>query len=135
MGAAVLAASPRLVEPVYSLDVAVPLACVGAVYRVLGARRGRVVNVEAASDSGQDSEGGQVLEGYIPVSASIGLTADLRQETSGRAFHNQRFDHWSTLPSECLTEGTQANTLAASIRNRKGMLAAFPSAESLCDRL
>ena len=61
------------------------------------------------------------IKAYLPVIESFGFTAVLRAATSGQAFPQCVFDHWEVMQADPLAAGTQAATLVADIRKRKGI--------------
>ena len=84
-----LSASPRLMEPIYYVEIQVPADCVSAVYTVLGRRRGHVVQ-----DIPKPGSPLYTVKGYLPVIDSCGFETDLRVNTQGQGFALQIFDHW-----------------------------------------
>merc|ERR1712098_343508 len=79
--ACVLTAAPRLMEPVYQVEIQCPENAVGGIYGVLNRRRGHVF--EEAQTPGTPMF---VVKAYLPVNESFGFTADLRSNTGGQAF-------------------------------------------------
>ncbi len=92
-----LTAAPRLMEPVYRLEVQCPPACTAAVAAVVSRRRGHVVSEQLI--------GGTPLvavTAHVPVIDSFGLETDLRSHSQGLAFGMQTFDHWALVPGDPL---------------------------------
>merc|ERR1719223_496734 len=71
--ASVLTAEPRLMEPVYQVEIQCPENAVGGIYGVLNRRRGHVF--EEAQVAGTPMFH---VKSYLPVNESFGFTADLR---------------------------------------------------------
>ena len=94
---ALLMASPRLMEPVYYVEVMAPPDTIEAVFTVLTKRRGHVT-----SDEPKPGTPFYVVKAYIPVVESFGFETDLRSYTQGLAFCQQVFDHWSIVPGNPL---------------------------------
>ena len=94
---AFLMATPRLMEPVFLVEVLCPADAVQAVYTVLARRRGHVT-----SDAPRPGTPFHVVRGYLPVVDSFGFETDLRVHTQGLAFGLQAFDHWSVVPGDPL---------------------------------
>jgi U5 small nuclear ribonucleoprotein component len=94
---ALLLATPRLMEPVFLVEVLCPADAVQAVYTVLARRRGHVT-----SDAPRPGTPFYVVRGYLPVVDSFGFETDLRVHTQGLAFGLQTFDHWSIVPGDPL---------------------------------
>merc|ERR1712233_178808 len=86
--ACMLTAEPRLMEPVYQVEIQCPENAVGGIYGVLNRRRGHVF--EEAQTPGTPMF---VVKAYLPVNESFGFTADLRSNTGGQAFPQCMFDH------------------------------------------
>ncbi|PWN23949.1 putative ribosomal elongation factor EF-2 [Microstroma glucosiphilum] len=93
--AAILMATPRLMEPIYYVEVQAPADCVSAVYTVLARRRGHVVQ-----DLPKAGTPLFTVKAYIPVIDANGFETDLRTVTQGQAFCLQTFDHWSVVPGD-----------------------------------
>ncbi|KAI8820180.1 P-loop containing nucleoside triphosphate hydrolase protein [Fimicolochytrium jonesii] len=92
-----LMATPRLMEPVYFVEVQAPADCVSAVYTVLARRRGHVTQ-----DIPKPGSPLYTVKAYIPVIDSAGFETDLRTHTQGQAFCQQMFDHWQIVPGDPL---------------------------------
>lgn len=93
--AALLLATPRLMEPIYYVEVQAPADCVSAVYTVLARRRGHVVQ-----DIPKAGTPLFTVKAYIPVIDANGFETDLRTVTQGQAFCLQSFAHWSVVPGD-----------------------------------
>jgi elongation factor 2 len=113
--AGMLSARPTLLEPIYIIQIRVPAEWLGNVTGLLSRKRGRIQNVE---QSGAVS----VITGFVPVSETIGFSADMRATTSGSAFWQSTFDHWAAVPDNLLLETVKK------IRTRKGMTPDPPQA-------
>ncbi|KAH9247505.1 hypothetical protein BASA81_014890 [Batrachochytrium salamandrivorans] len=123
-----LMASPRLMEPIFFVEIQSPADCVPAVYTVLARRRGHVTQDIPKSGSPL-----YTVKAYIPVIDSAGFETDLRTHTQGQAFCQQIFDHWQIVPGDPLDksivlrplEPSQAQHLARDFmiktRRRKGL--------------
>jgi U5 small nuclear ribonucleoprotein component len=92
-----LLASPRMMEPVYKVEILAPADAVTAVYAVLARRRGHVT-----SDNPKPGTPFYVVNGFLPVIDSFGFETDLRVHTQGQAFGLQVFDHWAVVPGDPL---------------------------------
>lgn len=68
-----LMASPRLMEPMYSVEVQAPADCVAAVFTVLARRRGHVTKDVPKAGSPL-----YTVKALIPVLDSAGFETDLR---------------------------------------------------------
>ncbi|KAJ1679623.1 U5 small nuclear ribonucleoprotein component, partial [Spiromyces aspiralis] len=92
-----LMATPRLMEPVYAVEIQAPADCVPAVYTVLARRRGHVTH-----DAPKPGSPLYTVKALIPVIDSFGFETDLRAHTNGQAFCLQMFDHWQIVPGDPL---------------------------------
>eukprot|EP01062_Namystynia_karyoxenos_P060264 TRINITY_DN517_c0_g2_i1.p1 TRINITY_DN517_c0_g2~~TRINITY_DN517_c0_g2_i1.p1 ORF type:complete len:1008 (+),score=372.63 TRINITY_DN517_c0_g2_i1:91-3024(+) len=125
---AFLMATPRLMEPVYYVEVQTPVDCINPIYTVLSRRRGHVT-----ADDPKPGTPLYTLKAYVPVMDSFGLECDLRTHTQGQAFCQSVFHHWSIVPGDPLDkdivlrplEPSQPHQLARDFmvktRRRKGM--------------
>jgi len=111
-----LTANPVLLEPVYKTVISVPLELVGECQKILNRRRGRV--------SGFEQKGMlAVVEAFVPVSESFGLSQEFRSAMSGRAFWQSSLDHWERVPDKL------ASKVIVEIRVRKGLSSELPKPE------
>ncbi|KAJ7922820.1 hypothetical protein B0H13DRAFT_2230372 [Mycena leptocephala] len=90
-----LMAAPRLMEPIYYVEVQAPADCISAVYTVLARRRGHVTQ-----DIPKAGSPLYTVKALIPVIDANGFETDLRTATQGQAFCLQVFDHWSIVPGD-----------------------------------
>jgi len=130
MSAAMLCASPVLVEPIYNLDIEVPPPLVGKIHQVLSSRRGKIVEQEEI-EAGLQTQ----LQALIPVCESIGLTAELREKSHGEAFHACHFSHWELMPGALYDTDSYVAKTASAIRVRRRLVPDIPKPESLIDKL
>lgn len=129
--ACVLTGEPQLVEPVYLADITVPVDASGGIYGVLTRRRGHVFAEEPKAGTPMTQ-----IKAYLPVAESFGFTKDLRSNTGGKAFPQCSFSHWQVMTGgDPLEEGTKANTLVLSIRDRKGLSGGIPPLDRFFDRM
>jgi len=94
---AFLMATPRLMEPVFYVEIQAPADCITAIYTVLARRRGHVT-----ADNPKPGSPLYNIKAYIPVVDSFGFETDLRTHTQGQAFCLQVFDHWAIVPGDPL---------------------------------
>ncbi|GMH39926.1 hypothetical protein BSKO_07830 [Bryopsis sp. KO-2023] len=111
-----LTADPRLMEPIYLVEIQAPENALGGIYSVLNQKRGHVF--EEMQRPGTPIYN---IKAYLPVVESFGFTSTLRAATSGQAFPQCVFDHWETMVQDPLSEGNAASTLVLDIRKRKGL--------------
>ena len=125
-----LSASPRLMEPVFMVDIQTVESAMGGIYGVLTRRRGIII--------GEENRPGTPIynvRAYMPVAESFGFTADLRAATSGQAFPQCVFDHWQIFPGDPIEPGTLANTTVLKTRARKGLREGVPALDHYMDKL
>merc|ERR1712000_21008 len=94
---AFLTAAPRLMEPVYAVEIQAPAECVAAIYTVLSRRRGHV-----SSDAPKAGSPLYTVKAFLPVIDSFGFETDLRSYTQGQAFCVSVFDHYALVPGDPL---------------------------------
>eukprot|EP00184_Porphyridium_aerugineum_P004122 CAMPEP_0184695842 /NCGR_PEP_ID=MMETSP0313-20130426/3346_1 /TAXON_ID=2792 /ORGANISM="Porphyridium aerugineum, Strain SAG 1380-2" /LENGTH=842 /DNA_ID=CAMNT_0027154369 /DNA_START=119 /DNA_END=2647 /DNA_ORIENTATION=- len=129
MGAQIMA-DPRLMEPIYLVQIQCTKSAVQGTQEVLGRRRGRVL---------KESQHPEIplwnIEGYLPVSESFGFVADLRSSTMGQAFPQSVFDHWSLMDGAPFVRDERIIGLVSRIRERKGLKTELPDLDQFLDRL
>jgi len=128
--ACMLTAEPRLMEPVYQVEIQCPENAVGGIYGVLNRRRGHVF--EEAQTPGTPMF---VVKAYLPVNESFGFTADLRSNTGGQAFPQCVFDHWQIMPGDPLEEGSKTFQIVQDCKKRKGLKEGNPDLTNYLDKL
>merc|ERR1739844_660397 len=128
--ACVLTAEPRLMEPVYQVEIQCPENAVGGIYGVLNRRRGHVF--EEAQTPGTPMF---VVKAYLPVNESFGFTADLRSNTGGQAFPQCVFDHWQIMQGDPMAEGSKPFQICADTKKRKGLKEGLPDLGNYLDKL
>ena len=125
-----MTAAPRLMEPMFIVDIQTVETAMGGIYSVLTRRRGIII--------GEENRPGTPIynvRAYLPVAESFGFTADLRASTGGQAFPQCVFDHWQQFPADPLEAGTLANKQVLIIRTRKGLKDGIPDVNSFLDKL
>ncbi|VDN82249.1 unnamed protein product [Brugia pahangi] len=128
--ASVLTAQPRLLEPVYLVEIQCPENAVGGIYGVLNRRRGHVFEESQVAGTPMF-----VVKAYLPVNESFGFTADLRSNTGGQAFPQCVFDHWQVLQGNPLEPNTKPAQIVAEIRKRKGLKEQIPGLDNFLDKM
>jgi elongation factor 2 len=128
--ACVLAAEPRLVEPVYLVEVVTSQIEAGHIYSVIERRRGKVFSEEPRFGTPMCT-----LLAHIPVLESFGLLASLREATHGQAFAQCSFSHWQILDADPFEEGSIANRIVKQVRARKHLPPDLPKWQEMVDKL
>lgn len=101
-----LMAKPRLMEPVYLVEIQAPEGALGGIYSMLNQKRG--YRFEEMQRPGTPL---YHIKAYLPVNESFGFSGTLRAATSGQASPQCVFDHWDTLASDPL----EANSVVEKI--------------------
>jgi len=129
--ACVLSSEPRLMEPVYLVEIQCPEDSTGGIYGTMNKRRGQPI--EEVHVEGTPMK---IVKAYLPVNESFGFTEDLRSSTKGKAFPQCVFDHWETLrDSDPLTQSTMASKIVKDTRLRKGLSENVPDVSKYLDKL
>jgi len=128
--AAQLTAKPRLMEPIFLVEITCPQTVIGGIYSVMNRRRGQII--EEVQRIGTPLTN---IKCYLPVGESFGFTADLRSNTGGQAFPQCVFDHWKTLLDDPLQKGTKAEEIVLATRRRKGMKDEIPPLDGFLDKM
>ena len=105
----ILTATPRLMEPIYRLQIQCPGEIVDAIQNVLNRRRGHIVQDKPISGSLLYN-----VRGFIPVLDSFGFETDLRTFTQGQAMVHSVFDHWAIVPGDPLDKNIMLHPLEPS---------------------
>jgi elongation factor 2 len=115
-----LTAKPVILEPIYEIEVAVQSNWFGTCTNIITRRRGKIVATE---------QKGLVatITGYIPVAETFGMSAEMRSATSGYAFWQFTFDHWSKVPENL------AHETITKLRERRGLPMEIPKPETFVD--
>ncbi|OII73721.1 GTPase translation elongation factor 2 [Cryptosporidium ubiquitum] len=130
MYAAALTASPRLLEPMFLVEISAPQEVVGGIYATLNQRRGHVFHEEPKSGTPQVE-----IKAYLPVADSFKFTTVLRAATSGKAFPQCVFDHWELINGDPLERGSKTEELVKAIRRRKNIKEDIPALDNYLDKL
>jgi len=130
MYACQIRSEPRLLEPMYVVDIVVPQNQMSGVYNTLNQRRGTVEGTEERPGTPLCK-----VSAFLPVLESFGFTQLLRQNTSGTAFPQMIFSHWQMINGNPLEEGSQAFGICSDVRKRKGMKEEMPVFGDYYDKL
>jgi len=128
--AAALTAEPRLLEPVYLVEIQCPDQAVGGIFGVLNRRRGVVFDNQQIGNTPQIT-----VKAHMPVNESFGFTADLRSNTGGQAFPQCVFDHWQIMPGDPKDPTTKPGAIVIESRKRKGLKEGIPPLDNFLDKL
>nr|AAY33974.1 elongation factor 2 [Oxyuranus scutellatus scutellatus] len=128
--ACMLTAQPRLMEPIYLVEIQCPEQVVGGIYGVLNRKRGHVFEESQVAGTPMF-----VVKAYLPVNESFGFTADLRSNTGGQAFPQCVFDHWQILPGDPFDSTSRPSQVVSETRKRKGLKEGIPALDNFLDKL
>ncbi|KAJ1581634.1 hypothetical protein NDA11_007195 [Ustilago hordei] len=103
---AFLLATPRLMEPIFEVEVETPAFHIAAIYTLLAKRRGHVVK-----DTPKPGSTLYTVKAFVPVIDANGFETDLRIATQGAAFCMMIFSHWSIVPGNPTDAGVKLRPL------------------------
>lgn len=86
-----LAAKPRLLEPVMSLEIVAPEADIGPAAGSVCQRRGRIDSMETQGSY-------RIISGMAPLSEMFGYAGVIRTITQGRGSFDMRFERYESVP-------------------------------------
>jgi len=128
--ACVLTAKPRILEPVYLVEISCPQDATGGIYSCLNRRRGHIFE-----ENQQTGTPIVAQKAYLPVNESFGFTADLRSQTQGQAFPQCVFDHWQKMEDDPLDPATKSGAVVLAARKRKGLSEFVKPLDNYFDKL
>jgi elongation factor 2 len=128
--ACALTAGPRLLEPLYLVEIQCPESAIGGIHSVLSTRRGHVIDQQNVIGTPMFQ-----VKAYLPVNESFGFTEALRSQTQGQAFPQCVFDHWQVLPGDPFVEGNKTHEVVQFTRKRKGLKEGIPQLDNFLDKL
>ncbi|EZG63620.1 elongation factor 2 [Gregarina niphandrodes] len=125
-----LNSEPRLVEPIFLVQITVPEDNMSGVYAVLNKRRGIVIADDVRAGTPLHD-----MRAHLPVAESFGFTSMLREKTQGKAFPQCVFDHWAILSGSPFEKDSGHNQVVLAIRKRKGLSEGIPDSTNFLDKL
>ena len=87
-------ASPKLLEPIMSLEIATPDDFIGDIVGDLNRRRGKVFNMR------RFRKGSQKISGEAPLMELFGYATTVRSLSSGRANYSMELDQYAPMPEK-----------------------------------
>jgi elongation factor G len=90
-------AHPVLLEPIMKLEVVLPSEFFGSVIGDLGARRGKIEEM-------QDRVNIKIIRAKVPLAEMFGYATQLRSLTEGRGTFTMEFDHYEEIPNNIAQE-------------------------------
>jgi elongation factor 2 len=130
MYACQLKSKPKMMEPMYLVDITVPNQALSGVYGTLSTRRGEVCKTEERIGTPLVQ-----IQAYLPVLESFGFTELLRKNTAGQAFPQMIFSHWSHVIGDPESAGSPANKIVMDVRKRKGLKETLPDFNDFYDKI
>ena len=124
-----LSAEPRLVEPIYKVEIQTTEQTLGGVNNVVNRRRGVILNIQRSVGSMY------TVTCNLPVLESFGLTDDLRAATQGQAFLQCAFDRWQLINQNPYEVDSNVHKIITDIRKRKGLTPEIPTFHAYIDKL
>jgi len=125
-----LGSTPRMMEPMYLIDITVPQNAHSGVYSTLNKRRGEIHKIEERIGTPLTQ-----IQAYLPVMESFGFTEMLRKNTGGQAFPQMKFSHWQMVAGDPFKEGSSSNEIVMVVRKRKGLKNVLPEFGDYYDRI
>jgi len=125
-----LTAAPRLLEPMYLVEIQCNDSAVGGIFSCLNKRRGVVFENQAIGNTPQIT-----VKAHLPVNESFGFTADLRSQTGGQAFPQCVFDHWQIMAGDPFDSQSKPGVIVTETRKRKGLKEGIPPLDNFMDKL
>lgn len=125
-----LKATPKIMEPVYLVEIQCPKTALGGVTQTLNRRRGNLLESCEHDDRPMAN-----VKANLPVNESFGFTADLRSNTGGKAFPQCVFDHWEIMNGDVFELTSKPGVVVSETRKRKGLKEGIPSADNYIDKL
>jgi len=130
MYACQMKSGPRLMEPMYLVDITVPQQALSGVYSTLSTRRGEVCKTEERIGTPLVQ-----IQAHLPVTESFGFTELLRKNTAGQAFPQMIFSHWNHVIGDPEVDGSPANKVVMDVRKRKGLKVNLPDFNDFYDKI
>jgi len=90
-------AGPRLLEPIFDVEVVVPEEYMGDIIGDLSARRGRIGGMFTRAEA-------RVVAASVPLAEMFGYATRMRSISQGRAVYSMQFSRYDTLPQAVAEE-------------------------------
>jgi elongation factor 2 len=130
MMSALLSAEPRLLEPIYLIDIQCPENVIGPIYTLINKKRGEIIDKEPLNGTLLVN-----IKAYLPVNESNNFTDELRGVTGGKAFPQSSFHHWQLLPGDPFDATTKAGQVCKELRKLNNMKETMPLLAEYLDKL
>jgi elongation factor G len=90
-------AKPRLLEPIFDVEVVVPEEYMGDIIGDLSSRRGRIGGMFQRGSA-------RVIAASVPLAEMFGYATRMRSISQGRAVYSMQFSRYETLPAAVAEE-------------------------------
>ena len=90
-------AKPRLLEPIFDVEVVVPEEYMGDIIGDLSSRRGRIGGMFTRGSA-------RVVAASVPLAEMFGYATRMRSISQGRAVYSMQFSRYDTLPQSVAEE-------------------------------
>jgi elongation factor G len=90
-------AKPRLLEPIFDVEVVVPEEYMGDIIGDLSSRRGRIAGMFSRGSA-------RVIAASVPLAEMFGYATRMRSISQGRAVYSMQFSRYDTLPQSVAEE-------------------------------
>jgi elongation factor G len=90
-------AKPRLLEPIFDVEVVVPEEYMGDIIADLSSRRGRIGGMFTRNEA-------RVIAASVPLAEMFGYATRMRSISQGRAAYSMQFSRYETLPQSVAEE-------------------------------
>ncbi|KAL2622393.1 hypothetical protein R1flu_002598 [Riccia fluitans] len=129
MYGAMVAAKPRLYEPVYLVEIQVPQEATADMYQAMNGSRGDVFEETVSPDTSLVT-----VKAYLPVAESFKFWSDLEQQTTGKALVTQTvFHHWDLMPGDPTDPNTREGMFVRDRRLQMHMKEDVPAMSDYVD--
>jgi elongation factor G len=92
-----LKASPKVLEPIMTVEVVTPEEYMGDIIGDLNSRRGSITGMTQQANA-------RVIASTVPLSCMFGYVSTLRSLSQGRAIYSMEFSHYREVPKNIVEE-------------------------------
>lgn len=85
--------NPKMMEPIWHVDITAPADYMGEIMGDLSSRRGRIMGMDTQGTS-------QIIRAQVPLGELYGYAARLRSLTQGRGSYTRKFSHYEEVPGD-----------------------------------
>jgi len=125
-----LASNPKLLEPIYLVDINVHENALKGVEQTFYSKRGEIFHI-----INKENTKIKEIQGYLPVNESFGFNQILKKNTSGKAFAQMKFSHWKIIDDDPFDIHSFSFQIIQQIRSRKGLNIHLPLFSDFFDKI